>query len=247
MGVKGQLALAAAKVLVIGAGGLGSPNIMYLAGAGVGTLGIVDGDVVDISNLHRQIAHDDTSVGQSKAWSASTTARDINSNIKVVTHDEWFTADNAAELISQYDFVIDAVDNFAIKYLINDACVIEKKPFCHAGVVGWKGQVFVHDIGGVCLRCIVPEPTPRELAPTCSRSGILGPMAGIIACMQATEVLKYLIGVSTLTHKMVMFDGKKMKMNTLTIEKRMDCQVCGQDPTITDIQTVEMPVCDLKG
>lgn len=247
VGAEGQRSLNAAKILVVGAGGLGSPNILYLAGAGVGYIDIIDGDTVDISNIHRQPVHTSKDIGRSKAVSAAHMAREINPDIEVNALNEWFNADKAREIIDDYDIIVDAVDNFPVKYLINDACVIKKKPFVHAGVVGWKGQMFTHIPTGPCLRCVVPEPSPREVAPTCSRAGILGPMAGIVGCYQALEVIKYLIGdaVHCSTDRLMRFNGKLNAVTAVPIVRRNNCAVCGSDSSITEIEDVEMPICDI--
>lgn len=248
-GIDGQQTLMGSKVLVVGAGGLGSPNVLYLAGAGVGRIDIIDGDTVDISNLHRQPAHTTADVGKDKAISAAEKARAINPLIDVRVKVEWFNADVAREIVKDYDIIVDAVDNFPVKYLINDACVLARKPFVHAGVVGWKGQIFTHGVGDPCLRCLVSEPTPRELAPTCSRAGILGAMAGVMGSLQALEVIKYLAcsNVANLSGRLLQIDGRKMRMKTVPFDRRHDCDVCGTHPTITEVNDVEMPVCDIGG
>jgi molybdopterin/thiamine biosynthesis adenylyltransferase len=256
-GMQGQKALESTRVLVIGAGGLGSPNIMYLAGAGVGEIGIVDGDVVDISNLHRQVIHRTEDIGRSKAESAADKAKSINPNVKVTVYHDWFNAAMAKDLIDSYDIIVDAVDSFQIKYLINDACVLLKKPFVHAGVVGWHGQLLSyipqksHKLP--CLRCVVAEPSPKEVAPTCSRAGILGPMAGIVATIQSLEVIKTIMTMdktssfkSNSLSKLIMINGLTMNIRALEVKQQQTCFVCGDNPSITEVNDVEMPICDLE-
>ena len=245
-GSEGQQRVIDSKVLVVGAGGLGSPIITYLAGCGVGTIGICDGDNVEVTNLHRQVIHDMSWVGKPKAVSATARVNSLNPNTKVKTYVLRLTADNAEEIIKDYDFVVSAVDNFKSKFLINDACVLLGKPFSHCGVVAWSGQVFTHKPNGPCLRCFLPGPPPAELAPTCVKVGLLGPGAGIMGCLQSLEILKYL-GQSTddlhcLTDRLMKVDLLTLKTSHLSVEKDAHCPVCGKNPTITSIKDVEIPV-----
>lgn len=246
-GVQGQKRLKKASVIVIGAGGLGSPIIMYLAASGIGRLGIMDGDVVDVSNLHRQIAHRTIDVGTSKAHSAASAAAAINDSVKIDVHNEWLTFDNIVDVIKDYDVVVDAVDSFQIKYMINDACVISKKPFSHGGVVRWSGQVFTHVVGGPCLRCIIPDPTPKDVAPTCSRSGVLGPTVGVIASIQAVETIKLITGLHTLSDQLLTVETLTQRYKRSNVIRNFSCSVCGDDPTITEVLPPETVACDITG
>ena len=191
VGVRGQKKLLNAKVLIIGAGGLGSPAAMYLAAAGVGTIGIADADDVDLSNLQRQILHGTADVGKPKVVSAMETMNHLNPDVKVNTYHMYVTADNIMELIGDYDFIIDGTDNFPAKFLINDACVLAKKPFCHGGVLQFHGQLMTYVPGaGPCYRCIFQEIPPKDAVPSCREAGVIGVMAGIIGALQAMEAVK---------------------------------------------------------
>ena len=194
VGVKGQKKLLDAKVLIIGAGGLGAPAAMYLAAAGVGTIGIADADVVDLSNLQRQIIHATADVGKPKVKSAEETMTAMNPGVKVNTYQIFVNASNIRELIRDYDFVIDGTDNFPAKFLINDACVMEKKPFSHAGIIRFKGQLMTYIPGqGPCYRCVFREPPPKDAVPTCRQAGVIGAVAGILGCLQALEAVKLIL------------------------------------------------------
>ena len=249
VGIEGQKKIMKARVLVIGAGGLGSPVIEYLSGAGVGTIGIVDGDTVDISNLHRQPIHNIETISRLKEISAGERAQKINPFSKIVFPVTGrFTIENAAELVSQFDIIVDAVDNFSIKYLINDACIFHNKSYVHAGIVKWAGQVFTHIPGSPCLRCLMPQIPSADVVPSCSRAGILGPVAGIIGCIQATEVLKLLIeSDKCLVGKFAKFDAKLMTLKTSRFNMNATCQICGINPTITFLKEEEQLLCDLQG
>ncbi|OZG62881.1 adenylyltransferase [Bifidobacterium hapali] len=248
VGVKGQKRLLAASVLIIGAGGLGSPVAMYLAAAGVGRIGIVDGDTVDVSNLQRQIVHTTDRIGQSKAESAAVTIRALNPDVKVDVYNQTVDADTIAALIEPYDLVIDATDNFATKFLINDACVLAGKPFIHAGVVGFTGQVMDVIAGeGPCYRCIFEEMPPAGEVPTCKEAGVLGAVVGVIGSLEATEALKLIIGVGEpLIGRMLTVDALTMNVRRVPLPERVpDCAVCGDHPTITslDPQRYIQPAC----
>ncbi len=242
IGIPGQQKLCSAKVLVIGAGGLGTPALMYLAAAGVGTLGIVDDDVVDLSNLQRQVIHGTPDIGISKAESARSSVHRINPEVRVELYRERITADNIAEIVAGYDFVLDAVDNFSSKFLINDACVLGKKPFCHAGVRGFGGQIITYVPGqGPCCRCIFEEIPPEEERDSSRQKGILGTIPGILGSMQALEAQKYLLGSGELlTGRMLVFDGLAMKFREVGIPKRsVHCRVCGPEADIAILKEEE--------
>lgn len=242
VGIEGQNKLCESKVLVIGAGGLGSPSIMYLAASGIGTIGIVDGDDVDLSNMQRQIIHKEENIGTSKAESAARRVKEINPEVQVRIYQERITPDNIMERIKEYDFIIDGVDNFATKFLINDACVLAKKPFCHAGIREFYGQVMTYVPGqGPCYRCLFEEIPKDGDVDTCSTAGVIGSIPGIIGSIQALEAQKYLLGVGELlTGKILTFDGLTMKFRTVKIEDSSpDCRVCGEQADIFQIRREE--------
>ena len=215
VGIKGQEKLLASKVLVIGAGGLGSPAIMYLAVAGVGTIGIADKDAVELSNLNRQIIHNKNKIGTQKTESAKNTINKLNPDIKVNIYDGIISEENITDLILKYDFIIDATDNFETKFLINDTCVKAKKPFSHAGVVGFQGQLMTYVPNkSCCYRCVFKEPPPKDCVVSCSDVGILGSVAGVIGTLQATEAVKYILGIGEL------LTGYLLTYNGLTAEFR---------------------------
>ena len=248
VGIEGQERILNAKVCVIGAGGLGSPLLYYLAAAGVGTIGIVDGDVVDMTNLQRQIIHFTSDIDRAKVQSAKEKINLLNPDVRVHAYEARVDADNIKDIISDYDFVVDGTDNFPAKYLINDACVITKKPYSHAGILRFNGQTMTVLPGeSACLRCIFPEPPPPDAVPTCSQAGVLGALAGVMGTLQATEVLKYIIGKGDLlTNRLQTFDALKMEFRNLKIKKRTECPVCGENPQITTLVDYEQTVCDLK-
>lgn len=225
---QGQKKLLNAKVLVIGAGGLGSPAVMYLASAGVGTIGIADDDKVDLSNLQRQIIHGFADIGKAKVMSAKETVNAMNSDINVITHKLFVTAENIAELIKDYDFVLDCTDNFDSKFLINDGCVNSKKPFSHAGVIKFQGQTMTCIPGkSPCYRCIFKNPPPKDI-PTGKQVGIIGAAAGVIGSIQATEAIKYILGKGELlTGCLLTYDALKMEFRKIKLPpKADDCPVC---------------------
>lgn len=239
VGMEGQQKLKNARVLVVGAGGLGSPAALYLAGAGIGTIGIADADTVSLSNLHRQILHTMAELGENKAESAKTNLLKLNDSVRIVTHPYRITPENIDEVISNYDFIIDGADNFETKFLINDACVIQKKPFCHAGILRFQGQVMTYVPGhGPCYRCIFEEIPERGSIPNCSQVGIIGAVAGVIGCMQALEAIKYLLSVGELlTGKMYVFDGLTMRSRIVEFPSPSEyCRVCGPEKNIFDVQ-----------
>jgi molybdopterin/thiamine biosynthesis adenylyltransferase len=250
VGVKGQKKLMAGKVLIIGAGGLGAPAALYLAAAGIGTIGIADADKVDLSNLQRQIIHSTADVGKRKVQSAKETMNAMNPDVNVVTYYEWINSGNITGIIKDqdYDFIIDGTDNFPIKFLINDACVMLGKPFSHAGIIRFQGQLMTYIPGkGPCYRCVFHNPPPPDAVPTCRQAGVIGVMGGVIGTLQATEAIKYLLGMDGL------LNGYLLTYNALTAEFRKvklatnhDCQVCGTHPTITTLIDYEQAVCDLR-
>jgi molybdopterin/thiamine biosynthesis adenylyltransferase len=250
VGVKGQKKIMAGRVLIIGAGGLGAPAAMYLAAAGVGTIGIADADAVDLSNLQRQIIHTTADLGKPKVRSARETMNAMNPDVEVVTYHEWINSANITDIINDknYDFILDATDNFPIKFLINDACVMLGKPFSHAGIIRFQGQLLTYLPGrGPCYRCVFHNPPPPDAVPTCRQAGVLGVMGGIIGTLQATEALKYLLGMEGL------LNGYLLSYNALTMEFRKvklaanpGCQVCGKEPSITTLIDYEQAVCDLR-
>lgn len=248
VGGKGQEKLLASKVLVVGAGGLGSPVSLYLAAAGVGTIGLIDGDCVDVTNLQRQIAHFTRDIGTPKVESAAEKLRAINPSVTVETYQELATASNAPELVGRYDFIIDGTDNFAAKFLINDACVLAGVPFSHAGILRFDGQLFTVIPGrSSCYRCVFGGPPPAGAVPSCSQAGVLGGVAGVIGSLQATEALKYLLGVGELlTNRMLIFDALAMRFREAKFKRNPRCPICGENPTITELRDEEQPVCDLK-
>ena len=247
-GVKGQKKLLAAKVLILGAGGLGAPAAMYLAAAGVGTIGIADCDRVELSNLQRQIIHTANDVGKTKVQSAAETIKALNPDVEVITYHEYVNSKNIAAMIADYDFIIDGADNFPTKFLINDACVLGRKPFCHAGILRFEGQLmtYVPD-KGPCYRCIFEAPPPKDAVPSCREAGVIGAMAGIIGSMQALEAVKYITGQGELlTGSMLIFDGLKMGWRKIKLPKRVpSCPICGDDPSVTELFDEEQQACSL--
>ncbi len=239
VGVEGQEKLVDAKVLLIGAGGLGSPNALYLAAAGVGTLGIVDFDVVDHTNLHRQVLHGTNDVGKLKVESARETIQDINPNVKVVTYTQPFRRDTALEIIKNYDVVVDGTDNFQTRYLTNDACVFLKKPNVYASIFRFDGQATVFrpgDPGSPCYRCLYPEPPPPGEVPSCAEGGVLGILPGLVGLIQATEAIKLIIGKGTpLVGRLLLFNALEMTFETVKIRRNPNCPVCGDNPTVKEL------------
>ena len=238
MGEAGQEKLRNASVLVIGAGGLGSPVLLYLSGAGIGTIGIADADEVSLINIHRQIIHPESNVGKNKALSAAESISKINSEVKTITYPCRITPENITGIIEDYDFIIDAVDNFETKFLINDACVLAKKPFCHAGVIRANGQVMTYVPNkGPCMRCVFDEVPEKGSVPTCKVEGVLGPACGVIGCVEALEAIKYITGIGKLlTGCMFIFDGLTMKSRIAPFPKKNDaCRVCGKNADIKSV------------
>ncbi|MEY2499692.1 MAG: sulfur-carrier protein adenylyltransferase/sulfurtransferase [Verrucomicrobiota bacterium] len=231
----GQRRIRAARVLCIGAGGLGSPAALYLAAAGTGKLGLVDADRVDASNLQRQILYGTDDVGASKVEKAGERLRQLNPDVEIVLHDARLTSANAAEIIAAYDVVIDGSDNFPTRYLSNDVCVFARKPNIYGSVFRFEGQasVFAPHLGGPCYRCLFPEPPPPGAAPSCAEAGVLGVLPGIIGLIQATEALKLIVGAGeTLAGRLLHFDALKMKFREFNLRRDPECPVCGDTPTI---------------
>lgn len=236
LGTEGQKKLLNSSVLIIGVGGLGSPVAMYLAAAGIGTIGLADADAVDLSNLQRQVIHKTKNIGIPKVESAKQAIEDINPDVKVNAYHTFVTSENILDLIKEYDFIIDATDNFETKFLINDACVIAKKPFTHAGILRFQGQVMTYvPKQGACYRCVFRNPPPKDSAPTCRQVGIIGAMAGVIGSLEATEAIKYIIGQGDLlTGYLLTYDALKMEFRKVKLPSNTDnCPVCGKNPTIT--------------
>ena len=247
VGVEGQEKIMNAKVLVVGAGGLGAPVSLYLAAAGIGRIGIVDADAVDLSNLQRQVIHFTKDVGVPKVDSAREKIMAINPDVEVVTYKVFLNASNALDIIREYDFVVDGTDNFPVKFLINDACVMAGKPFSHGGILRFTGQTFTHLPGTACYRCMFKEPPPAGSVPTCSQAGVLGAIAGMLGTIQAAETLKYFTGVGELlTDRLLTFDAKTMQFRTVPVKRRDTCPVCGSHPTIDHLIDYEQAVCELK-
>jgi molybdopterin/thiamine biosynthesis adenylyltransferase len=250
VGGKGQQKLLDGRVLIIGAGGLGAPIALYLAAAGVGTIGIADADDVDLSNLQRQVIHFTPDVGKAKVESAREKMEAINPDVKVRTYKEWVSAANIGSIIADYDFVIDGTDNFAAKFLINDACVLAGKPYSHGGILQFVGQTITILPGqSACYRCIFPEPPPKDAIPTCSQAGVIGVLPGVIGSIQATEAIKFLLGKGKLlTGRILMYDALAMKFREVEIKRNRSCPICGEHPTITELRDEldALTVCDLQ-
>jgi len=235
VGVEGQQRLKAARVLCVGAGGLGSPASLYLAAAGVGTLGLVDFDTVDVSNLQRQILYSTEDVGRPKLEVAAARLTALNPGVQVVTHETALTSANALEILADYDVIVDGADNFPTRYLVNDACVLLGKPNAYGSIFRFDGQASVFATpGGPCYRCLYPEPPPPGLVPSCAEGGVLGVLPGIVGTIQATEAIKIIIGAGeTLAGRLLLFDALAMTFRTLQLRRDPDCPICGDHPTIT--------------
>jgi adenylyltransferase/sulfurtransferase len=247
VGMAGQLKLKAASVLCIGAGGLGSPVAMYLAAAGVGRIGIVDFDVVDHSNLQRQVIHGTPDVGRLKLDSARDRLNALNPEVKVETHAVALSSENALELLADYDIIVDGTDNFPTRYLVNDACVILGKPNVYGSIFRFEGQASVFATkGGPCYRCLYPEPPPPGLVPSCAEGGVLGVLPGVIGMIQATEAIKLIMGVGEpLVNRFMIYDALRMRFRELKLRKDPECPVCGDDPTVKELIDYE-EFCGIK-
>lgn len=242
VGLEGQKRLKAGRVLCVGAGGLGSPLALYLAAAGVGTIGLVDFDIVDESNLQRQILHGTKDIGRSKLESAVDRLADVNPHVDVVTHDTRLSSANAMEILANYDVIVDGTDNFPTRYLVNDACVLLGKPNVYGSVFRWEGQVSVFATeGGPCYRCLFREPPPPGLVPNCAEGGVLGVLPGIIGSTQAMETIKILLDVgTTLAGRLMIFDALEMTWREVALRRNPTCPVCGDEPTQTELIDYEV-------
>jgi len=237
VGMDGQLKLKQGKVLLIGAGGLGAPLGLYLAAAGVGRIGLVDFDVVDASNLQRQVIHGTSDIGRKKIDSAADRMLEINPNLRVDKFDTGLTSENALNILKDYDVVVDGTDNFPTRYLVNDACVLQKKPNVYGSIFRFEGQatVFAYE-DGPCYRCLYPEPPPPGLVPSCAEGGVLGILPGLVGLIQATETVKILLGVGeTLKNRLLLYDALNMRFRELRLRRDPDCPVCGTHPTVTKL------------
>ena len=248
VGLDGQDKIAAARVLIVGAGGLGSPAALYLAAAGIGTIGIVDGDSVDLSNLQRQIAHHTGDVGREKVLSAAEKMNAINPEVKVEPHRMLLCADNIRGVIKEYDFVIDGTDNFPTKFLVNDACVMENIPFSHGGILRFDGQTMTVVPGhSSCYRCTFRQPPPPDAVPTCSQAGVLGAIAGMLGTIQAAEALKFATGIGQLlTDTLLSFNALNMTFRRVPLRRQESCPLCGSEPTITELVDYEQTACAMR-
>jgi molybdopterin/thiamine biosynthesis adenylyltransferase/rhodanese-related sulfurtransferase len=237
VGMAGQKRLKNAKVLCVGAGGLGSPALLYLAAAGVGTLGIVEFDVVDESNLQRQIIHGQSDIGRSKAQSARDSITEINPYVNVVLHEEALDNDNALQIFAQYDLIVDGTDNFATRYLVNDACVLLGKPYVWGSIYRFDGQASVFWAEyGPCYRCLYPEPPPPGMVPSCAEGGVLGVLCGSIGSIQVTEAIKLITGIGeSLAGRLMIYDALEMSYRTVRVRKDPECAICGKNPSITEL------------
>jgi molybdopterin/thiamine biosynthesis adenylyltransferase/rhodanese-related sulfurtransferase len=247
VGEAGQAKLLQAKVLMVGAGGLGSPSAYYLAAAGVGTLGIIDNDVVDISNLQRQILHANDRVGTPKVESAKKTLEALNPDVKVIPYNAKLTSENIMDIIKDYDLVVDGCDNFPTRYLVNDACVLAGKPNVHGSIFQFEGQATVFYPGkGPCYRCLYPEPPPAEMAPSCAEAGVLGVLPGLIGVIEALEAIKIILDKGDiLVGRLVHFNTLTMEINTLKLRRDRNCPMCGDNPTIHELIDYE-EFCSLR-
>jgi adenylyltransferase/sulfurtransferase len=247
VGEIGQAKLLKAKVLMVGAGGLGSPSAYYLAAAGVGTLGIIDNDVVDLSNLQRQILHTNNRIGMPKVESAKLTLEGLNPDVKVIPYQEKLTSKNIMEIIKDYDIIVDGCDNFPTRYLVNDACVLTGKPNVHGSIFQFEGQATVFYPGkGPCYRCLYPEPPPADMAPSCAEAGVLGVLPGLIGTIQALEAIKLILGKGeTLVGKLLCFNTLTNEINTLNLQRDPACPMCGEKRTINELIDYE-EFCSLR-
>lgn len=235
--MQGQLRLKESSVLIIGAGGLGSPALLYLAAAGVGRLGIVDFDVVDASNMHRQIIHGSSDIGKSKLDSAEKKLKDINPNVQIIKHETRLRSENALSIISQYDLVVDGTDNFPTRYLVNDACVFLGKPNVYGSIFQFDGQATVFCVAdGPCYRCLYPEPPPPGTVPSCAEGGVLGILPGVVGLIQATETIKLILGIGeSLVGRLILYDALAMTFRELRISRDPNCLVCGDNPSVREL------------
>ena len=249
VGGKGQAKLLAGKVLLVGAGGLGSPAGLYLAAAGVGKIGVVDADEVDLTNLQRQVIHFTTDLGKPKVDSAAAKMRAINPDVQVRTYRERLTAANALDIVGDYAFVIDGTDNFPSKFLVADACHFAGKPYSHAGVLRFDGQIMTVQPGKTaCYRCLFNAPPPAGAVPSCSQAGVLGVLPGVVGTLQATEAVKFLLGQGELlTDSLLVYNALMMTFRKVALKRNPDCPLCGTNPSITELKDEVQAACDLDG
>ena len=248
VGGKGQEKLLAGRVLIVGAGGLGSPAALYLAAAGVGTIGVIDADTVDLTNLQRQVIHFTADLGKPKVESAAAKMRAINPEVLVKTYHERLTASNAMEILGDYEFVIDGTDNFPSKFLVADACHFAGKPYSHAGILRFDGQTMTVKPGRTaCYRCVFNAPPPAGAVPSCSQAGVLGVLAGVMGTLQATETVKFLLDQGELlTNSLLVYNALKMTFRKVALKPNPTCPLCGENPSITELRDEKQAVCDLK-
>jgi molybdopterin/thiamine biosynthesis adenylyltransferase len=248
VGGTGQKKLLSSKVLIVGAGGLGAPAALYLAAGGIGEIGFVDYDKVDLTNLQRQIIHHTGDIGTEKVDSAKAKIQAINPDVIVQTYQSRVTAENISEIIRKYDFIIDGTDNFTSKFLINDACYFEKKAFSHAGILRFDGQLITVLPGETtCYRCIFHSPPPAGVVPSCSEAGVLGVLAGVIGLLQATETIKFLLGIGELlTNTLLVYNALETSFYKVKLNRNPNCPLCGENPQITELKDEEQVVCDFK-
>jgi molybdopterin/thiamine biosynthesis adenylyltransferase len=248
VGGKGQEKLLAGRVLVVGAGGLGSPVALYLAAAGVGTIGLMDADNVDVTNLQRQILHFTPDIGRPKVESGREKMESLNPDVKVRVCRERLTAANALTVMADYDFVIDGTDSFASKFLVADACHLAGKPYSHAGILRFVGQTMTVKPGATaCYRCVFREPPPQGAVPTCSQAGVIGVLPGVIGTLQAGEAVKFLLGIGDLlTDRLLVYNALKGSFRTVTLRRNPNCPLCGKTPTIRTLRDEVEQVCSLK-
>jgi len=241
VGSSGQRKLLDAKVLILGAGGLGSPSAIYLALAGVGTIGLVDFDVVDLSNLQRQVLHHTSDVGRSKLDSARDNIKAYNPDTHVVLHETRLESENAMEIIEQYDMVINGADNFATRYLVNDACYLLGKPLIDGSILIFDGQSTVFTPGNGCYRCLFPSPPPPGMVPNCAEAGVLGALTGLVGSIQSTEALKYILGIGdSLESRLLIIDALSMTFREFKLKRNPNCPLCGDNPTVTELIDYEI-------
>ncbi len=245
IGGKGQQKIREAKVFIVGAGGLGSPVAMYLAAAGIGALGIIDGDAVDLSNLHRQIIHHTPDLNKPKVYSAKEKIEALNPDVRVITYQERLVAKNALDILRDYDLIIDGTDNFPAKFLINDAAILTGKPLVHGGILRFDGQVMtILPKQTTCYRCIFKNPPPPGLIPSCQEAGVLGALAGVIGTIQATEALKLILGVGNLlTDRLLTYDALTTRFREVKLRRDPKCPVCSEHPQITELMDYEQEIC----
>ena len=241
VGSAGQRKMMAASALIIGAGGLGSPSAVYLALAGVGKLGIIDFDVVELSNLQRQILHHTPDVGRPKVQSALDNIKAYNPDVAVTLHETWLTSENAFDIISQYDIVINGADNFATRYLVNDACYLLGKPLIDGSILIFDGQATVFIPGQGCYRCLFPAPPPPGMVPNCAEAGVLGALTGLVGSIQATEALKHILGIGeSLSSRLLVIDALSMQFREVRLRRNPDCPLCGDHPTVKELIDYEV-------